>query len=196
MKTSEKILIASAKTIFGTSYVGIRGYVNKQGEESNQTILAGYSLESALQKDFLSLQENKDKIFETLTQQYGGTLVKQAYDELYESLEKRLSTPEVKEKLRQENDPTIKRSDAQIDAYIQLAKGIKQSKEKNEIHVFGLVMRKEVIKAVPYKQTKSADKTIVKNKISKLCDFRQGKIRTFIFNNTEVKLQGISVTAK
>lgn len=196
MKTSEKILIASAKTINGTSFVGIRNYTNKQGEESNQTILAGYSLENALQSDFLSLQENKDKIFEALTQQYGGTLVNQAYTELFESLEKRLSSPEVKEKLRAENDQTIKRSDAQIDAYIQLAKGVKQNKESNEIHVFGLVMRKEIIKAIEYKQTKSADKTIVKNKIKKLCGFKQDKIRTFIFSDTEVKLQGVSITAK
>jgi len=192
-QTQNQVLLAVAKTIKGTSFVGIKNYENAKGEISNQTILAGISYEKALEKDFISLQENKDLIFETLTKVYSFELVTTAFENVYTSLEKRLSSEEVKEKLRAENDQTIKKSDAQIDAYIHLAKGVKMHKETNEINIFGLVLKKTVLKAIEYKQTKSRDLTIVQNKIKKLCDFRQDKYRSFSFNKTELKLQGITI---
>jgi len=192
-QTQQDVLLAVAKTIKGTTFVGVRNYENKQGEVSNQTILAGITYENALQNDFITLQENKNIIFEELTKKHSFELVTQAYENVFNSLEKRLSSEEVKQALREQNDPTIKRSDAQKDAYIHLAKGVKLNKETEEIHIFGMVVKKEVLKAVEYKQTNSKELTIVQNKIKKLCEFRQDKIRTFIFNKTELKLQGITI---
>jgi hypothetical protein len=186
-------LLVAAKTIKGTSFIGIRNYANKQGEVSNQTIIAGITYENCLINDFKVLQENKDKVFGILQKDYSTELVETAYNNVYVSLEKRLSSEEVKEALRQQNDKTIGLSDAQKDAYINLTKGVKLHIETMQLHVFGLVVKKTVIKPIEYKETKSRELTIIQNKIKKVCEFKQGKYRNFIFDKAEVQLQGITV---
>jgi hypothetical protein len=186
-------LILAAKTIKGTSFIGIRNYANKQGEVSNQTIIAGITYENCLLNDFKVLQENKDKVFGILQKDYSTELVETAYNNVYVSLEKRLSSDEVKEALRQQNDKTIGLSDAQKDAYIHLTKGVKLHIETMQLHVFGLVVKKTVIKSIEYKETKSRELTIIQNKIKKVCEFKQDKYRNFIFDKAEVQLQGITV---
>ncbi len=187
------VVVAVAKTIKSTSFVGIRNYENKQGEVSNQTIVAGITYENCLLNDFKVLQEKQNEVFETLQKDYSNELILQAYQNVYNSLEKRLSSEEVKEALRQQNDKTIALSDAQIDAYTHLAKGVKQNKETLQIHIFGLVVRKQVLQAIEYKETKSRELTIVQNKIKKLCQFKQDKYRNFIFDKAELKMQGITL---
>lgn len=192
-QTQQDVLLAVAKTIKGTTFVGIRNYQNSQGEVSNQTIVAGITYENALQSDFITLQENKNIIFEELTKKHSFELVTQAYENVFTSLEKRLSSDEVKQALREQNDQTIKKSDAQKDAFIHLAKGVKMNKESEEILIFGLVVRKEVLKAVEYKQVNSKELTIVQNKIKKLCDFKTNKYRSYTFNKIELKMQGVTI---
>lgn len=186
-------LVVTAKTIKGTSFVGIRDYENKQGEISNYTVNAGISYENVLIHDFTNLKDKQTEIVAVLKKSYPIAVVEQAYKELYNSLEKRLSDEQTKAKLRSEGDETIKRSDAQINAYINIAKGVKLYKETMQLHVFGLVVRKTVLKPIEYKETKSRELTIVKNKIEKLCDFKQSKYRTFIFNKADVKMKGIEI---
>jgi hypothetical protein len=193
MLTATKALILAAKTIRGTSFIGIRNYENKQGEVSNQTIIAGITYENCLLNDFKVLQENKDKVFETLQKEYPNDLIETAYNNLFTSLEKRLSSDEVKQALREQNDLTIKLSDAQKDAYVHIAKGVKLHIETMQLHVFGLVARKTVIKPIEYKETNSRALTLAQNKIKKLCEFKQDKYRNFIFDKAEVQLQGITV---
>jgi hypothetical protein len=187
------VLEAVAKTIKGTTFIGIRNYENQQGELSNQTLLIGFSRENAMQHDFKSLQENKDKIFYDLAKDFDFELVKKAYSELYDSLEKRLSSDEVKENLRQQGDSTILRSDAQNDAYQYVAKGVKLNKETEQLHIFGIVVKKTILKAIEYKSVNSRPLTICKSKIQKICDFREAKFRNFIFDKSNVKLQGIEI---
>jgi hypothetical protein len=187
------VVVAVAKTIKSTSFVGIRNYENKQGEVSNQTIVAGITYENCLLNDFKVLQEKQNEVFETLQKDYSNELILKAYENLYNSLEKRLSSEEVKEALRLQNDKTIALSDAQIDAYTHLAKGVKLNKETLQIHIFGLVVRKQVVKPIEYKQTNSRELTIVQNKIKKLCEFKQDKYRNFIFDKAELKMQGITL---
>jgi len=192
MQPTSKLLVA-AKTIKGTSFIGIRNYANKQGEVSNQTIIAGITYENCLINDFKVLQENKDKVFGILQKDYSTELVETAYNNVYVSLEKRLSSDEVKEALRQQNDKTIGLSDAQKDAYIHLTKGVKLHIETMQLHVFGLVVKKTVIKPIEYKETKSRELTIIQNKIKKVCEFKQDKYRSFVFSKAEVQLQGITI---
>ena len=198
------VVVAVAKTIKSTSFVGIRNYENKQGEVSNQTIVAGITYENCLLNDFKVLQEKQNEVFETLLAkkvlkknnkviELTNELILEAYKNLYTSLEKRLSSEEVKEALRQQNDKTIALSDAQIDAYTHLAKGVKQNKETLEIHIFGLVVRKQVLQAIEYKETNSRVVTIVQNEIKKLCEFKQDKYRNFIFDKGQVNLQGVTI---
>lgn len=186
-------LLVTAKTIKGTSFVGIRDYENKQGEISNYTVNAGITYENVLLHDFTILKNNQPNIIFILKKSYPIAVIEQAYKELYDSLEKRLSDEQTKAKLRAKGDETIARSDAQINAYINLAKGVKLHKETMQLHVFGLVVRKTILQPIEYKQTKSRELTIVKNKIEKLCEFKQSKYRTFIFNKADVKMQGIEI---
>lgn len=186
-------LVVTAKTIKGTSFVGIRDYENKQGELSNYTLNVGINYENVLKNDFNTLKNNQVEIVETLKKSYPIAIIEQAYNELLTSLEKRLSDEITKANLRAENDKTILASDAQIDAYINLTKGVKLHKDTMQLHVFGLVVKKTVLKAIEYKQTKSRELTIVKNKIEKFCDFKQSKYRTFIFNKADVKIKGIQI---
>lgn len=186
-------LVLVAKTIKGTSFVGIKNYENKQGEVSNQTIVAGITYENCLLNDFKTLQENQNKVFEVLGKDYANELIEKAYKNLYDSLEKRLSSEEVKQALREQNDKTILLSDAQKDAYVHITKSVKVNKETNQIHVFGLVVKKTILKPIEYKQTNSRELTIVQNKIKKLCEFKQDKYRSFIFDKAEVKLQNVTI---
>ena len=186
-------LLVTAKTIKGTSFVGIRTYENKQGEVSNYTLNAGITYENVLKNDFNSLKENQTKIIQELEKNHSISLIEQAYKEIYTSLEKRLSDEQTKEQLRAENDKTIAQSDAQINAYISLAKGVKLHKDSLQLHVFGLVVKKTILQPIEYKKTNSRELTIIKNKIEKLCEFKQSKYRTFIFNKAEVKIQGITL---
>ena len=186
-------LVVTAKTIKGTSFVGVRDYSNTQGEVSNYTINAGFSYVNVLTNDYQNLIEKQNDIFAVLKKSYPIAVVKKAYSELLTSLEKRLSDEKTKEQLRAEGDKTIAQSDAQINAYINLAKGVKLHKDTMQLHVFGLVVRKTILQPTEYKETKSRELTIVKNKIKKLCEFKQDKYRTFIFNKGDVKMQGIEI---
>lgn len=186
-------LVVTAKTIKGTSFVGLREYSNAQGEVSNYTINAGISYFNVLTSDYQKLIDIQNDIVNTLKKQYPIAVVEKAYYEILTSLEKRLSDEETKEQLRAEGDKTIAQSDAQINAYINLAKGVKLHKDTMQLHVFGLVVRKTILQHTEYKETKSRELTIVKNKIKKLCEFKQDKYRTFIFNKGDVKMQGIEI---
>lgn len=193
METQTNSVVAVAKTIKSTSFVGVRNYENKQGEISNQTILAGISYENCLLNDFKVLQEKQKEVFVILQNEFSKEVIEKAYQNVFTSLEKRLSSEEVKEALRLENDKTINLSDGQINAYKHLAKGVKMNKETLQIHIFGLVVKKTILQPIEYKETKSRELTIVQNKIKKLCNFKQDKYRTFIFDNSEIKMQGVTL---
>lgn len=191
--TQKRLVEAIFKTIKGTAFVGVRGYENAKGEVSDQTILAGASYEKMLEHDFAMLKLKKDEVFSILLENHSLEVISLAYSKVFESLDKRLSSPEMKEKLRLENDPTIKQSDAQSDAFISLGKGVKLHIESNQIHIFGVSVRKKVIVPIEYKEVKSAELTIVQNKIKKLCNFKQNKIVSFIFDKAELKVQGLTL---
>ena len=85
-------------------------------------------------------------------------------------------------------------SDAQINAYTQLAKGVKINDESNEVFVFGLMVRKTKLAEGVYPVKKSQKKTIVKNAINKIADQRQAKYRMFkVGKADEIKLQGVTI---
>lgn len=191
MKVLETLV--AVKNIKGTSFVGVRNYENKSGEISNQTFLVGISYPNLLANDLEKLKSNEVLSYVgTLSNEYDETLVNKAYNELVASLEKRTASEAEKDKLRALNDSTIKRSDAQINAFTNLAKGLKT--KDNALHIYGLCIRKTVLKKGEYKSTKSYDKTIIKNKITKFADLRGGKFKSFKLGNLEtLKLQGLKI---
>jgi hypothetical protein len=198
MKTLQNTLklVETAKTIKGTTICGIQNYLTDRGETSNYLICLGYIHENSLQKDFVSLQANKNRIIEQFSKVYPIALIDQVYTELYESLEKRLSSDKVKQALREQNDETILRSDAMKNGFEYIAKGVFLHIETDKVHLRGLEIKKTVIKPIApenKKVTKSSDKTILKRKVEYFCNFRQSKIRSFIFDKSEVRLKGITL---
>jgi hypothetical protein len=183
--------IVSIKNIKGASYIGIRGYENKQGEISDYTLLANVSYENMLINDLRKLVELD---LTNLFAKYELELVQKPYNELLDSYTKRLSDEQTKANLLVQGDETIVRSQAQIDAYINLGNGIRVNKETNELHVYGLIARKKVIKSIEYKEVKSRLNTIIKNEISKLANLRSDKFRNFIVGNIdEIKVNGMII---
>jgi hypothetical protein len=187
--------LVTAKTIKGTTFVGVRGYLNRYNELSNQTFLAGVSYANLLNNDLIKLTSNEvKKQVVGLYATNDKALVKKAYNELVTSLKKRTSSEKEKEQLRADNDKTIKLSDAQINAYTQLAKGVKINDESNEVYVFGLMVRKTKLAEGVYPVKKSQKKTIVKNAINKISDQRQAKYRMFkVGKANEINLQGVTI---
>lgn len=180
-----------AKTIKGTSFIGVRGYTNKQGEVSNQTLLVGYNYLNMLNKD-------KEKLVNfdlaPIIEKYGQKVAQTALQELLVSLAKRTATEEEKEQLRKENDKTIGASDAQINAYTNLAKGIRLHNDSGQVHVTGVMVNKQVLSKGEYKSVNSRPKTLAKKEINKLANVQHSYVKTFVFNSIEdVKLQGVEV---
>jgi hypothetical protein len=179
-------LVVKCKTIKGTSFVGVRNYTNKFSELSNQTFLVGFSYANMLKKDLMKLTSFavKRQVVEMFANN-DKELVKKAYNELVSSLVKRTASEEQKEILRANNDATIKRSDAMSDAFLTLAKGLKLHKDTNTIHIYGLCVRKTILKQGDYPTTKRHKKTIVKNTIKKLAELRNLKYKQFKLGNKE-----------
>ncbi len=187
------VLSAVAKTVKGTTFVGIRAYENSKGEVSNQTLLVGINFENVLIHDFKALKEKQNQLILELEKTHKKELILEAYKKVYDSLEKRLSDEKTKEELRQKGDSTILASDAQKDAYRHIAKGVKLHEETNQLHIFGLVVKKTILVPIEYKAVNSRELTIVQNKIKKFCEFKQDKYRTLVFDKANIKLQGIEL---
>lgn len=199
-QVTKAILVALTESIKGTSFVGLKNYATKRGEVANYTILIGASYENCMVHDYNSLAENQEKIFGDLAKDYKMEDIETAYKNIADSLEIRLSTPEVKEKLRAEGNATLNASEAQSDAYEQIGKGVKVNKESGEVHIYGVQISKTVVTPAPPTATKPRQKGLIveiQDKIKKICGFRQDQLRTFIIDNLEtLNIQGFSITQK
>lgn len=188
-KVSQIATIVACKTIKGTSFVGVSNYVNSNGEMSNQTFLVGFDYGKMLQSDLDTL---KAFDIQPLIEKYGKDIVVKAYDELLVSLVKRTATELEKEILRENSDATINRSDAQNDAYVHIAKGLKV--QDNNLYIYGRCVRKTVLVKGEYPIVKSQLKTIVKNEIKKLADLKENSYKQFKLGNLEkLKIQGATI---
>lgn len=181
--------VVNVKKIKGTSFVGVRNYTNTQGEISNQTFVVGIDYKNLLKNDLIKLQKFDIK---TLKTSISIEVVKTALNELILSLETRLLSDKEKAELLAEGNSTLNRSKGQQDAYIHLTKGLKL--KDNNLYIYGLMVRKQVIKAIEYKTVKSADKTIAANMIKKAAELQENKYKQFKLGNLEtLKILGITI---
>ncbi len=187
-----KTLVA-VKNIKGTSFVGVRNYENSKNEISNQTFLVGINYTNLLNNDLktlTSLSVKKEVI--NLYTTNDKTIVKKAYNELVNSLIKRTSSEKEKEELRKNNDLTIKLSDSQKEAYISLSKGLKA--KDDSLYIYGLCVKKTILKEGNYPTKKSQTKTIIKNNIKQLAKLKELKYKQFKLGKLEeLKIQGITI---
>lgn len=181
--------VIACKNIKGTSFVGVRNYTNKEGEISNQTFVVGIDYNKLLENDLQKL-ENFD--ISKFVSKFDADTVKLAYTELLTSLRKRLLDDTEKARLLMKGDSTIVASQAQKDAYIPIAKGLKS--QDGFLYVYGLMVRKQVLQAIEYKKVNSAAKTLAKKEISKAADLRELKYKMFKLGKLEeLKISGITI---
>lgn len=183
-----KTLVA-CKTIKGTSFVGVREYTNSKGEVSNQTFVVGINYANLLENDLKTL-----KAFDInpLIKKYSKEDVTKAYTQLLNSLIKRTATELEKAILREANDSTIKRSDAQTDAYENIAKGLKT--KDNDLYIYGLCVKKTVLVEGDYPTVNSRLNTIIKNEIKKDAELKETKFKQFKIGEAKsLKIQGFEI---
>lgn len=196
--------IIKAKTIKGTSFVGVRGYTNKKNEVSNQTLLVGYNHLNLLKKDLeklkafdvatIDIESYKANSNQPNASKIDLAMLFEAKAKAITRLEKLVSDEETKEKLRLEGDDTLKRSDAQINAYEHIDKGLKVNREKQQLHIYGLCVAKTILKKGEYKQTKSYASTLALNLVEKSAELKKLKVRTMIVPmSEELKIQGATI---
>ena len=139
------------------------------GETARHTLRLGASVENAYRKDIKTLEKARRTL---------SGIAGIACDELISSLEESLEKG-----VGNNSAYTCK------DVYVNIAKGIKVHKETGEVHLTGFSRSKVTLKEGTYKEVKSAEKTIEKNKLKKL--LLSGKFRQFVLTNIEsAKLNG------
>lgn len=183
-----KVLFSS---INGNSFVAINNYLSSAGEVSNRVIQVGVNRTKRLEKDLVKLQ-NYD--ISEVVEKFGKVVAEKAHLELIISLQKVLATEVEKDVLRAQNDATINRSDAQIDMYTVIEKGMKVHNESKDLYVYGYTQSKEVLVPGVYKEVKSQAKTLAKNAIKYGAKLQDNDYRLFKAGNlAEIKLQGVTV---
>lgn len=130
----------------GARFVSIKNYSNNNGDKSNYLIICNFSYENAKEKDIKKLNKIK----------YPNILMEEARVELLNSLINNSS-----------KDTTSNQSKAQKEVYRNISECVKIHIESGKLFIFGKVVRKDVIEKAEYKEVKSSDLTIAKNKIRK-----------------------------
>lgn len=168
-------IFITAKTIKGTSFIGIRNYTNSSSEVSNQTILAGASYERAKAADILTVQ---DFDINSYSSEFSEDLRREAHAKILNSLV----------------NPSTGNREGQIEAYRTIAPGLKLHLVSNEIHVFGFVIAKKLIVPGVYKSVNSKELTKCQDEIKKILDLKTAKYRQFkIGKAEELQIQGFTI---
>jgi hypothetical protein len=174
----------------GAKFISINNYLSVSTHEIANFILnVNISIENAKKTDYERLMncENKDLKDISLSSGIAIDILKLSLAEMITSAQKNLSA-NIEDRTAQ--------SQGQTGAYIPLAKGVKLHTDTLEVHVFGLLISKElVLKGDNYKPTpNSSDKTLGKKAITDHLDLRTGKFRTFVLGNADnLKVNGETI---
>lgn len=160
----------------GTHFVGIRGYINEQGEKTNRVMLVGFSYENLKKADLEKIKAaNPAALSETTG--HDIEVVKTVLAELAESMVK----------------PDKARSEGQINAYTHLTDGVKAHNETGDLYLVGLTMKKQILEKGTYKTVNSSEKTICKNKVKKILDLGTNKYSQMKLKSGTYALRGAVV---
>lgn len=191
-EVTKSIVEVLFNNINGNSFVSINNYLSSAGEVSNRVIQVGVNRSKRLAADLETL---KGFDVTEVAEKYGKVVADKAKLEMIISLQKVLASEKEKEVLRAQNDATINRSDAQLDAYYVIQeKGLKIHKETKDVYVWGYTQSKEVLVEGVYKVVKSQAKTLAKKMITKQANLKDSTFRLFKAGNlAQIKLQGVTL---
>ena len=181
MKNSFGRFLDKFRNLNGAKFIGINNYLSVSTHEIANFILnVNISIENAKKTDYERLMNCNKKDLKTISLSSGIAveILTQSLAEMLTSATKNLS-PDLKDRTAQ--------SQAQTAAYVQLAPGVKLHTDTLEVHVFGQLIKKDLVKVGDnYKNPpNSSDKTLGKKAITDHLDLRAGKYRTFVLGNAD-----------
>jgi len=179
-------LINAFNSTENTSFVAFE-YVNRFGEKAGRLIQINTNYENALRKDLEIIPE----VEYVQNEEYDRAIFITAQAELLKSAKMSLG---IKDDSMNKTDieKQANRSKGQIDAYVQIAKNIKYSIEKQQLYIFAKEVRKNVIEEGDYPETNKHKKTIAKDFIKK--SMKSSKYRTYVITNVaEIKVNGDTI---
>ena len=149
-----------------STFLSIRDYNNSSNEIANFTIAFHINYHNALLKSLeIAKNYNAEK----------DELKLRAKNEVITSLQKSLDNYKIPLDKKDDGYERFKDADGNF------IKGIKKCIKTNELHIYGFVVHKEVIRPGTYKVVNSAPLTIAKDAIRKT--FPIGKFRQFCLKN-------------
>lgn len=172
----------------GAKFISLNNYLSDTSKElANYVINVNISVQKAKEKDFESLKSITDDDLKAINKMSGIAvdILKVSLSEMLISAEKNLSA-----KLE---DRTAQ-SQAQTNAYVNLAPGVKLHPDTMALHIFGMVINKDLLVKGEYKEVNSSAKTLGKKAITQHLDLRAGKFRNFILANADnLKVSGTTI---
>ena len=186
MKNTSKLIdfITVTNNIKGVSFATIKNYENSKGEVANHKINLGATLKGAKAKDLILMQNaDVNELYLNFNQKYDidFSIFEKAFNELYNSL-----VPIGGKNL----DGTIKvkssRSYGQTNAYEVINPSVKVHIEFQRLYIYGLRISKEVIVEGTYPTVNKQSKTLCKDAIKKVLDFKSTKFVMYIVEGVDV----------
>lgn len=154
-------LIKALGTIFGCSFISIKGYESSTGEVSNHTINVGVLYENSRKRDIEIL---KGVSFDGLKEE--------ARVKILNSLEKNAK-----------EETKSNQSIGQLNAYVHINKAVKLHIEKGELYIYGMAISKEVlVEAVNPKKKTSNPLLQMESVLKKELNLSTSKFRMFKFS--------------
>jgi len=171
-------------------FVNLNHYNSKStGEVSNYIINTNISVLNAKKRDFHKLKKVDNIYLEKLANENNISIdiLKIAHIELLESAKRNLS---------ENKENRTNQSKGQENTYINLSPSLKLNVNTNELHIFGQIICKSLVKAGEHKEVKHNEKTIAKNIIKKTLDLSSDKFRNFIISrikHVNLKYQQLNI---
>lgn len=180
-----KRIIAKFVLLNGSSFVGIKRYLNSHNELSNHVVIADFSYGNAVAKDLATLKGATEQDALTIIDQFNKEWKKDsvmfAINKMIESFEK-----------NQNPETQSNQSKGQQDAYTKVTNSIKVHNETGKLYIYALAVSKQVLVEGVYEPKNSKELTLIQNAVKKYFNLSTAKYRSFIVD--EEQLEAVNIT--
>lgn len=217
----KELIISKITNLNGAEFIGVRNYINKNGEVANLVVISNFSYLNAVNADIETLKSLTSDDFKIIENQFNvcnisgiqyaenqagkdylltGKLPKEgtaARDKVLASLLISKSLQEVANEMimsfenNKSNETRSSQSQAKIEAYLPVCKGIKLCKATNQVHLYALAHSKIILQPGVYPESNPRQLTKQKQAIERYCKsiakpFKTSKFREFIVNPNQL----------
>lgn len=168
----------------GCRFISLNNYMTQRGEVADYLISVGINVRTAKEQDLDKLIDAPNAVLLGLASSSGlkFDFFKSVVDDMAGKLTKNLNADKSKRTAA---------SQAQTNAYINIADGLSINRNTELIYIFGQQVKKNTIIEGDAKNESSNPAVIAKEMISEALDLRSHKFRRFILDSAEqVKMNG------